>query len=118
MDAKLPRCLDGLLGMDLVLDSGRHPAGGSIAKSQYQQHYACMATITIRGLADSARSELAARAARRGQSMQEFVRLLLESAAAGPDLDDLVARIAARKEATGASLPPERIVAAKDDDRR
>ena len=77
-----------------------------------------MATMTIRGLQESTRAELAARAARRGQSMQEFVRLLLEAEAAGPDLDDLVARIARRKQATAVAVPVERILAELDADRR
>jgi plasmid stability protein len=77
-----------------------------------------MATMTIRGLTETARTELAARAARRGQSMQEFVRMLLEAEAASPDLEDLVGRIARRKETTGTSVPVERILAAKDADHR
>lgn len=77
-----------------------------------------MATITIRGVSESTRSELAARAARRGQSMQEFVRLLLEAEAASPDLEDLASRIARRKEATAITVPVERILAAKDAERR
>jgi hypothetical protein len=50
--------------------------------------------------------------------MQEFLRLLLEAEAASPDLDDLVTRIARRKESMGASVAAERILAAKDAERR
>lgn len=50
--------------------------------------------------------------------MQEFVRMLLEAEAASPDLEDLVGRIARRKETTGTSVPVERILAAKDADHR
>jgi hypothetical protein len=50
--------------------------------------------------------------------MQEFVRMLLEAEAASPDLEALVSRTARRKNATSASLPVERILAAKDADHR
>lgn len=95
-------------------------SGGSAAlvNALDQQHYACMATITIRDLTEEARTELAARAARRGQSMQQFVRLLLEAEASSPDLNDLVGRIARRKETTASSVSAERILEAKDADRR
>lgn len=69
-----------------------------------------MPSITIRDVPEETRSTLAARAASRGQSMQEFLRLLLEEAAGKPDMSELVGRIERRVKAAGTRLSAEEIV--------
>jgi hypothetical protein len=61
---------------------------------------------------------LAARAARSGRSLQEYLRAQLIELARRPDATALVARIRDRKARTGTMLPPERILAHRDADRR
>jgi plasmid stability protein len=77
-----------------------------------------MASITIRDVPDEVRDELAARAARAGRSLQEHLRLELIELARKPSLDDLLARVRERKEATRSRLPTRRILAHRDADRR
>ncbi|MGH3273764.1 MAG: FitA-like ribbon-helix-helix domain-containing protein [Streptosporangiaceae bacterium] len=78
-----------------------------------------MATaITIRDVPDETRDELAARAASTGRSLQEYLRSRLIEFARQPEAETLLARIRARKSATGSTLPVERILAHRDEDRR
>jgi plasmid stability protein len=78
-----------------------------------------MATsITIRDVPDETRDELAARAALSGRSLQEYLRARLVELARQPDAEALVQRIHARKAATGSSLPADRILSRRDEDRR
>jgi antitoxin FitA len=77
-----------------------------------------MVAITIRGVPDEVRDELAARAARSGQSLQEYLRSLLVAAADKPTARDVVARARARVNATKVRLDAAAILAAKDADRR
>jgi len=77
-----------------------------------------MASITIRDVPDEARDELAARAARSGRSLQEYLRGELIALAGRPDSAALLERVRARKRAAGSSLPPKRILAHRDADRR
>ena len=74
--------------------------------------------ITVRDVPDEVRDELAARAARSGRSLQEYLRRELIELADRPSMDAVLARVRARKEATGSTLSVERIVAARDSDRR
>lgn len=74
--------------------------------------------ITIRDIDDHVRDVLAARAARRGQSMQEFLRRELEAMAARPATEDLLERIRQRKAASGTHLDAADILEARDADRR
>ena len=74
-------------------------------------------SITIRNVPDETRDELAARAARTGRSLQEFLRAQLIELAERPDPEELLARIRARKASTASSLPKERILAHRDADR-
>lgn len=74
--------------------------------------------ITIRDVPDSVRDELAARAARAGKSLQEYVRGMLVDAAARPPVADVIARARARVDATGVRVDAESILAARDADRR
>jgi len=78
-----------------------------------------MATsITIRDVPDETRDELAARASLSGRSLQEYLRARLIEIARQPDAEALVQRIHARKAATGSSLPADRILVHRDEDRR
>jgi plasmid stability protein len=69
-----------------------------------------MASITVRDVPDGARDELAARAARSGRSLQEFLRLELIALANRPDPGALAARIAERKARTGTKLSGAKIL--------
>ena len=77
-----------------------------------------MTTITVRNVPDDARDELAARAARSGRSLQEFLRGALVDLAARPDPDDLLARIRERKRLTGSTLGAAEIVELRSLDHR
>ena len=77
-----------------------------------------MVAVTIRDVPDGVRDELAARAARNGQSLQEYLRTLLVNVAEKPTVDEVLARARARVEATGVRLDPAATVAAKDADRK
>lgn len=75
-------------------------------------------SITIRDVPDDTRDELAARAARSGRSLQEYLRLELIESARRIDVGTLTARIEARKDATGGGLTAEQILEARDAGRR
>ena len=77
-----------------------------------------MASITIRDVPDETRAELAARAARSGRSMQEYLRLKLVELAAVPEREEVLARIRGRVARTGTRVSAEEIVAARDAERR
>lgn len=76
-----------------------------------------MASITIRDVPDDARDELAARAARTGRSLQEYLRIELIELASRPDAEALRSRIADRKRRTGTRVSPADILAHRDADR-
>jgi len=78
-----------------------------------------MATsITIRDVPDETRNELAARAARTGRSLQEYLRGRLIELTRRPDAEVVVARIRERKRRTGTRLPSDRVLAYRDADRK
>lgn len=77
-----------------------------------------MVAITVRDVPAEARDELASRAARAGQSLQEYVRGLLVATAAKPSVDDVIARARARVAATGSRVDADAILEARDADRR
>jgi antitoxin FitA len=58
--------------------------------------------ITVRDVPTEVRDELAARAARAGKSLQEYLRGFLVDAVAKPAVEDVIARARARVDATGA----------------
>lgn len=74
--------------------------------------------ITVRDVPAEVRDELAARAARAGKSLQEYVRGCLIDAVAKPAVDDVIARARARVNTTGVRVNTEAILAARDADRR
>ena len=76
-----------------------------------------MVAVTIRDVPEQVRDELAARAAREGQSLQEYLRSLLVNVAGRPTVGEVLARARARVAATGVRLDPAATVAAKDADR-
>lgn len=77
-----------------------------------------MASITIRDVPPEARDELAARAARSGRSLQEYLRHSLIELAARPDASDLARRVAERKRRTDSSVSTEHILEHLDAGRR
>jgi antitoxin FitA len=77
-----------------------------------------MPSITIRNVPPDARDELAARAARAGQSLQEFLRAELIELARRPDAEALVATVRARKLRTRTHLDADEILALRGADRR
>jgi plasmid stability protein len=74
--------------------------------------------ITVRDVPDEVRDQLAARAARAGKSLQEYLRGMLTDVVARPHPDDVIARARARVDATGVTASAEQILAARDADRR
>ena len=73
--------------------------------------------LTIRGVPEEVRDELAARAALQRQSMQEFLRGELERIAARPVLSDWLNTVRDRKEAAGTRVSRSSIIRARDADR-
>jgi plasmid stability protein len=74
--------------------------------------------ITVRNVPDDVRDKLAARAARAGKSLQEYLRGMLVDAAERPPVADVIARARARVDATGVRVDAESILAARDAARR
>lgn len=77
-----------------------------------------MVAVTIRDVPDGVRDELAARAARAGQSLQEYLRAVLVTAAAKPTVDEVLARARSRVAVTGVRIDPAATVQARDADRK
>lgn len=77
-----------------------------------------MPAITIRNVPEEIRDELAARAARSGRSLQEYLLGQLTELATYPSPDDWIAQVRAHAKAGGAKLSIEDILADKDADRR
>jgi antitoxin FitA len=75
-------------------------------------------SMTIRDVPDETRDELAARAARAGQSLQEYVRAQLIELARRPSRMDFWDRVERRVRATGSSLEAQEILDLRDQDRR
>ena len=72
--------------------------------------------ITIRGVPEGVRDELAARAALQRQSMQEFLRCELERIASRPSLEAWLQGVRSRK-AAGTRVRSSSILRARDTDR-
>ncbi|MEZ5210055.1 MULTISPECIES: FitA-like ribbon-helix-helix domain-containing protein [unclassified Gordonia (in: high G+C Gram-positive bacteria)] len=77
-----------------------------------------MTTITIRNVPDEVRNELAARAARGGQSLQEYMLKQVSDLAARPSMADLIAEVRAAQRVHPTSITTEEILADRDADRR
>lgn len=91
---------------------------GMIAQRLHEQQNACMVSITIRDVPEEARNELAARAARSGRSLQEFLRGQLVEMASRPDRAAVLARMTARVKRDQVHLTVDEILEAKDADKR
>ena len=74
-------------------------------------------SITIRDVPDEARDELAARAARSGRSLQEYLRAELVELARRPDPGTLLMAARERKRRTGTQLSAGAILSSRDADR-
>ena len=74
--------------------------------------------ITIRGVPEEVRDELAVRAALQRQSMQEFLRRELERIASRPSVEMWLQAVHDRKAATDSRVPASDILSARDHDRR
>ena len=74
--------------------------------------------ITIRDVPEKVRDELAARAALQGKSMQEFLRAELERLAARPSVEVWLQQVRRRKRAAQTRISSEKILEARDADRR
>lgn len=77
-----------------------------------------MGSITIRDVPDVTRAELAARAARSGRSLQEYLRGQMIELARKPDPESLLERIRSRKAQTGTRLDAAQILKYRDDGRK
>ena len=74
--------------------------------------------ITVRDVPEQVRDEIAARAALKRQSMQEFLRCELERIASRPSIDALLQEIRERKAAAQSRVRPSDILRARDANRK
>ena len=74
--------------------------------------------VTVRDVPQEVRDELAARAARKGQSLQEYLRARLIAEASKPAVDDALSEIRRYVAVSGAGLNVERVLSDRDADRR
>ena len=74
--------------------------------------------ITIRGVPEEVRDELAARAALKRQSMQEFLRGGLGRIASRPSVATWLQGVRDRKAVAESRVQPSRILRARDADRK
>ena len=74
--------------------------------------------ITIRNVPEEVRDELAARAALKCQSMQEYLIQELERIVAVPTIEALFEAVRRRKEASSSEITAEQILEARDADRK
>lgn len=74
--------------------------------------------ITIRDVPIETRDELAARAARSGTSLEEYLRDMLIDAASRPTVDDVIAKARLRVRETSSRISAADIRTARDADRR
>ena len=74
--------------------------------------------ITINNVPESVRDELAARAALKGQSLEEFVRCELERIASRPTMDAWLREVRMRQGAAGTRISAAEVLRARDVDRK
>jgi len=77
-----------------------------------------MVAVTIRNVPEEVRAEPAARAARSGRLLQEYLVGQLVELASRPDLDTVLDGARTRVRAAGSSVTTAQILAARDADRR
>ena len=74
--------------------------------------------ITIRNVPEEVRDELAARAALKRQSMQEYLRSELERMVSRPSINTVLEEARRRVEAAGTVITTAEIIEARDADRK
>ncbi len=74
--------------------------------------------ITIRGVPEDVRNEIAARAAHKRQSMQEFLRGELERIASKPSMEMVLEAVSERKALYNTRVSAEDILRARDEGRK
>ena len=74
--------------------------------------------VTVRNVPEDVRDELAARAAKSGRSLQEYLLGQLVDLAGRPTMEEVVARARARARQAGTVLDVDSILADRDADRR
>ncbi|HWG72458.1 MAG TPA: hypothetical protein VG184_00210 [Acidimicrobiales bacterium] len=74
--------------------------------------------ITVRNVPEEVRDELAARAARSGRSLQEYLLTELVKVASTPSVEDVVGRARQRALLTGTALDVAAVLADRDAERR
>jgi plasmid stability protein len=74
--------------------------------------------LSIRNVPEQVRDELAARAARSGRSLQEYLLAELERLASRPSAEVWLERVRTRKATAGSRVPVRRILAERAADRR
>lgn len=85
----------------------------ALAFRQHSMHHGSMpVSITIRNVPSEVRDELAARAARSGQSLQEYLLAMLSSHAGRSDARTVLERARERVRRTGVGLTTEQILEA------
>ena len=90
-----------------------------VASCEMCLHNACMPAITIRNVPQATRDVLAVRAARAGQSLQEYLFGELERMASTPTIDEWLERVERSRAAVPASrLGPDEIVELIEEGRR
>ncbi len=77
-----------------------------------------MVAITVRDVPADVRDELAARAARSGKSLQEYLRTMLVDSASKPTVDDVLERARKRVNTTRTSLDIAAVLVDKGADKR
>lgn len=77
-----------------------------------------MVAVTIRDVPEGVRDELASRAALAGQSLQEYLRVLLVETSAKPSVEEALRRARARVAATDSRVDSAATLAPRDADRR
>lgn len=88
------------------------------AKCMHCMQYVFMSVqITIRGVPEKVRDELAARAALQGKSLQEFLSAELVRLASRPSIDTWLNQVRRRKRASRSRVSPEQILKIRDIDR-
>ena len=74
--------------------------------------------LTIRNVPEPVRDELAARAARSGRSLQEYLAAHLTQLAGRPAVEDVIARARLRANAAGHQLDVAAVLADRESERR
>ncbi len=74
--------------------------------------------ITVRNVPESVRDELAARAARSGRSLQEYLTLQLSELASRPSLEEAVDTARRRARVAGRTIVAADVLADRDAERR